>query len=1142
MLGRGQLSQGTDSRGMTSTLPKQKTRAVRKDADLQAELDSRNAQLAVVSAISEALAKQLTFQEIVDAVGDRLSEIFNSGDMFIAIVDESRGMIEFPYWTESGKRDPNVPPIKIGEGLTSQIIASGKPLRMSTAAGAEALGAVSYGEPMESFLGVPIPVGDRMIGVLSLSAKPAGAFSEADERLVSTVASSMGVALESARRFDETKRLLGETEQRAGELAIINEVGAALAEQLDFDAIVDLVGDRLSAMFKSQDFYIALVDRSRNQITFPYELDNGKRVHGDPIEFGQGVTSHVIQERRAYRFDTTEEQNQHGGLPGTYAEHPEGVPLEELTQSWLGVPIMAAREAIGVVVLGDRRPYMFSDADERLVSTVASSMGVALENARLFDETKHLLAQTEQQNAELAVVNEIGEALAKQLDFQGIIDAVGDRIRAIFDVPTELIILYDADTETLTFPYAMDHGERVQSPPSKLSGLSEIVITSRRPLRIASSTEAMALGAVTIGDGDIGESWLGVPVFAGDRVLGLIGLERLHRDGFDESDERLLSTIAQSMGVAVENARLFDETKRLLAETEQRNAELAVINEIGEALSRQLDFQGIIDAVGDRIRSIFNVQTGTIALYDSITNLVTTPYSIDLGERIEQETMELKGLTAIVVGERRPLRLGSNEASDALDAVITGSDEAESWLGVPITAGDRVLGSISLERLPKNAFSESDERLLATIASNLGVALENARLFDETKRLLAETEQRNAELAVVNEISAALSKKLEYDAIIDAVGDKISEVLGSQDLTIAILDEESGLINSPYWTEDGIRDRTIPPMKLGEGLTSRILASGLPLRLGTFEEAVGLGARLSGNPGDIKQSFLGVPIPGGDRMIGVLTLGKGPPNAFSEADEQLVSTIASSMGVALENARLFDETKRLLAETNERAAELAIINSVQQSLASKLDMESMYELVGEKIAETIHVPTMTIVTYDLERGETTTRFLIERGVRDRQGQVSPMSGFARLPRRAWPADPGQQRHHGLARRARFDGDRQRRRTKVVGLCAADARWPSRWRPVATERRPRGRVQRERSATGGDAGLESQRRARKRAPVRRNATTPYRNQRARRRAGDHQQRPGRPRSQTRHAVDVRPRGRQDHRDIRRADSRHRPIRP
>ena len=64
------------------------------------------------------------------------------------------------------------------------------------------------------------------------------------------------------------------------------------------------------------------------------------------------------------------------------------------------------------------------------------------------------------------------------------------------------------------------------------------------------------------------------------------------------------------------------------------------------------------------------------------------------------------------------------------------------------------------------------------------------------------------------------------------------------------------------------------------------------------------------------------------------------------------------MGVALENARLFDETKRLLTETNERAAELAIINSVQQGLAAKLDMQSMYELVGEKIVEIFDAQTV----------------------------------------------------------------------------------------------------------------------------------------------------------------------------------------
>ena len=74
------------------------------------------------------------------------------------------------------------------------------------------------------------------------------------------------------------------------------------------------------------------------------------------------------------------------------------------------------------------------------------------------------------------------------------------------------------------------------------------------------------------------------------------------------------------------------------------------------------------------------------------------------------------------------------------------------------------------------------------------------------------------------------------------------------------------------------------------------------------------------------------------------------------------------MGVALENARLFDETKRLLTETDERAAELAIINGVQQGLAAELDLQAMYELVGDKVQEIFDAQVVDIGIFDLERG------------------------------------------------------------------------------------------------------------------------------------------------------------------------------
>ncbi len=766
-------------------------------------------------------------------------------------------------------------------------------------------------------------------------------------------------------------------------LAILEEVSQALAQQLDFDEVAELVGERLHSIFSEVDLFVALYDAATNMISFPYEFAHGRREHTDPIPADHGLTAYVIKKRMPLMMLNAED------LKAVGAIQVGDIP----SLSWLGVPILDAQGVIGVLAMESEKEGEFDERDMRLLMTLAATTGVALSNARLF-------AETTQRNAELAIINEIGSALSEQLDFQAISEAVGERVRRIFDVRTATIGIYDPDTGLLSTPYAVDLGERIEVPDVVLNGLTAPTIKERRAVRLGSTQESVAMGAQFYGT-DIAQSYLGVPILAGDRVLGIMSIERVPNDAFTASDERLLSTIASSMGVALENARLFDETKHLLTETEQRNAELAVINEIGEALSRQLDFQGIIDAVGERIRTIFGVTTGIINLYHPETDMLTTPYSIDQGERLLPPSRPIGGLSGTVIQTKQPLRIGSAEESTALDAYVYGSDEAESWLGVPILAGDRALGNIALERIPRDAFSDSDERLLATIASNLGVALENARLFDETKRLLSETAARAGELAIINEIGSALAEQLDFQAIIELVGERVGAILGNSDVSIALYDPATNLVSVPYSVEDGRRDVTLDTFELGVGLTSRIIQSRQPLRVGDMEQAAALGARLVGDPNTpYKQSFLGVPIPAGDRVLGVLAVVAEPQNAFTDAQERLLSTLASSMGVALENARLFDETQRLLTETNERAAELAIINSVQQGLAERLDMQSMYDLVGDKIQEIFDAQVVDIGLYELETEMVHYPYAIERGVR-----YPDMPTVMRVNSRALVADP-----------------------------------------------------------------------------------------------------------------------------------------
>ena len=135
------------------------------------------------------------------------------------------------------------------------------------------------------------------------------------------------------------------------------------------------------------------------------------------------------------------------------------------------------------------RENAFSSADVRLLTTLTNSMSVALENARLFDETTRLLAETEQQNSELAVINSVQKGLAAELDMQAIYDLVGDQIRDIFDAQVVLIASFDHDARLKTDNYLFERGERIYSEPSPFSEFSRYLIRTKETVLINKHSE-----------------------------------------------------------------------------------------------------------------------------------------------------------------------------------------------------------------------------------------------------------------------------------------------------------------------------------------------------------------------------------------------------------------------------------------------------------------------------------------------------------------------------------------------------------------------------------------------------------------------------------------------------------------------------
>jgi len=603
-------------------------------------------------------------------------------------------------------------------------------------------------EVPKSVILVPMILGGTVNGMISIqNIDRFDAFSDTDVRLLQTLANSMSVALENARLFDETQRLLSETEQRAAELAIINSVGEAMSRQLDTQTITRTVGDKVTEIFKADATAILMLDRERNMILPTFEWDEGKYLENvEPFPLGTGLTSYVIKTRQPLVLDTAEE----AAALGAYYPPEASEVNPTVTQSYLGVPIIVGEKVIGVVSVHSYSKNAYTPDSVRLLYTLANNMGVALENARLFDETQSLLNETEQRAAELQIINSVQDGLASKLEVQAIYDLVGDKIRDIFHAQGTAIYLFDHETEMQDTPYCFLK-KRFPIDTHGFSDVAKIMIDNPQPIIYRNLEEYRALGGKVLENEEEYKSGMYVPLTVGREIKGMIGIASLEKENaYNDSDLRLLTTLANSMSVALENARLFDETQRLLQETEQRAAELAILNSVGKAMGQSLDVKTVTHVVGEKVRGIFKAEIVDIILYEPNTQMMQLAYSFCDNQYFENEpAWELgKGLTSKVILRRQPLLLNSAHTMDEQGAssYITAPEnekDPESYMGVPIIVGDKVLGVVDVQSYHPNAFNEDNVRLLSTLASNMGVALENARLFDEAQTAKAAAEQAN---------------------------------------------------------------------------------------------------------------------------------------------------------------------------------------------------------------------------------------------------------------------------------------------------------------------------------------------------------------------------------------------------------------
>ena len=597
-----------------------------------------------------------------------------------------------------------------------------------------------------------------------------------------------------------------------------------------------------------------------------------------------------------------------------------------LTKSELMVPINVKGKTIGVLDVQSKHENDFEPSDQELMQAIANQAGVAIENARLFAETEHLLQVTEQRADELTLINNVQQELASELDVQSIYDLVGDTFHKFFNAQVVMISTYDPKTDTVEHHYAMERGQRVYSqgkhPPG---GFRNQIIHTKQPFLINTNVadEAMRLDQPTLPGTTTPKSWLGVPMFSGNQVTGILSVQNLDEENaFDESDIRFLQTFSASMSIALENARLFAETQRLLEETEERNTELSIINSVQLGLASKLDMKGIYELVGDKLRGIFGVHGIVIYTFDHEHQFARDEYAYEKGRRYEVAPVKMTPLHERIIqtGETIFITENAREFFEQYNHTMPAGEMPRSFIIVPFKTQDVVAGVIGLFDIDNEfAFTKSDVRLLETLTNSMVVALENARLF-------ALTQHRAEQFRVLAEVSQHIISLGSVDELLNRIAQLVKNAFGYIHVGIGLVEGDQVISKAEVGAfEEVYRASTIP---LGEGIWGKVAREGTSI----------ISNQVNGEQHykflhDIDiHSHLCVPLRIKDKVIGVISAASDHEKAFDQSDETILQTLSNQVSVAIENARLYEQAQHLAVLDERQRLARELHDSVTQSL------------------------------------------------------------------------------------------------------------------------------------------------------------------------------------------------------------------
>jgi PAS domain S-box-containing protein len=613
-----------------------------------------------------------------------------------------------------------------------------------------------------SSLVVPISRGDQAMGVVVLDHfdLPA-AFSSEDEDIANSLAQQAALAIENAHLFTDAQ-------ERAVQLQALTRVAGSLTSNLRSDVLIQSLLDQMKSVMDFDTATLWLREENRLIVVDATGFGDSESRKGNKVEISD---SRLFQEML------------HTQQPVVVADvrfddrFPALLDVERL--AWLGIPLVSKAELIGVLALEKKEVGFYTPERVQIGTTYAGQAAVALENARLFEESLNRAAELDQRSQRLALLNNLSEELASSLDVDTILKMTARQLQgALGGSRVAFVTVDEIGRSSIQLELPEPHRKGPVSLPK--TALIDTLIESQGIFssgNLESVTDLAPLYEVYFRPQSI-HSLLMIPLVTGLDLYGWMWVQHTDPARFGTAEIELARTMCNQAAIAIQNARLFAETRSLTEDLERRVQErtlelrqehrntetlLSVITE----LSASLDLDQVLNRTLTIVNQSLNAEKSLVLLSGGARR-----YQAGIG--LAEQSCEQE-ITKWVVGHREPVLVEDAVADERWAGKNEQPLPFRSIVAVPLIMGEEVLGALLLFQSQKSAFESKQISLIEAVARQISVALNNAELFN----LIRDQAEHMGSLLREQQIAASRSR-----AILEAVADGV--LVTGEDMKITL--------------------------------------------------------------------------------------------------------------------------------------------------------------------------------------------------------------------------------------------------------------------------------------------------------------------------------------------------------------------